>query len=133
MRVVSTCTLIKGGGGTYSKPQICSPSEDIKHVWDVESDGEVVEPVGGSGDGSTLSTDGEWEDLRDQSPGDWTPGGTERGDINPDESNTDPSGSNVLWPRVLELRDDNGDDNHRKQHNKGADKQHDLTSDLIDD
>src|SRR5690554_7388467 len=47
----------------------------VNHVGGDVADGEVPEPVGGGGEGNTLGTDGEREDLADNDPTTGTPGG----------------------------------------------------------
>jgi hypothetical protein len=55
------------------------------HVGSDVSENEVPEPVGGSGKGDTLSTNGERVDLSDHDPGSGTPGGGEAKDVEADE------------------------------------------------
>ncbi len=121
------------GGQEACEEEVSSPLDGLEHRWDVEGDGEVVEPVGRGGDGGALCSDGNWENLGNESPGNWAPGGAEGGNVNPNQGDTDPSNNNVGWPVVLELSDDDGDGNHGKAHYHGSDEQHSLSADLIDD
>lgn len=52
-------------------------------------DSPVPEPVGGGSEGHTLRADVEREDLTNDDPGDWAPGGSEEGDVDTHEGDED--------------------------------------------
>lgn len=76
----------------------------------------VPKPVGSGRKSDTAGTDGKREDLSDDDPGTWTPGGSEEEDVDTDESN---HGADCM--RVPTIADaNNGDDELTDQHAQGA-------------
>ena len=68
------------------KEDVGSPLPGLKHGRHEERNGKVIDPVARRTDRGALGTDGQGEDLRDESPRAWAPGGTEACDVQPNKS-----------------------------------------------
>jgi len=60
----------------------------------------IPEPVGGSREGDTTGTDGDWEGLTNDDPNTWTPGRGEEEDVDADEGNLGIDSRNVVGSSV---------------------------------
>ena len=59
----------------------------VDHVRGDDSNDAVPEPIAGGGESDTTRPDRQGEDLTDDDPGTWTPGGGEEEDVDADEGN----------------------------------------------
>lgn len=94
------------------------------------ADTEVPEPVGGGSHRHSLGTDVEREDFTSDDPGDWSPSGSEEGDVDADEGDED-----LLSGQVV-LRDgntDDGDDVLADEHTSGTDEEERTTTSPVDE
>lgn len=83
--------------------------------------------------GSTLCSDGEGEDLRNECPGHRAPCSSEARDVYPNESNGGPASGHVTRPIVTELGHDDSDNYHADTHDNRAYQQHGFTADFVYD
>lgn len=100
----------------------------VDHVRGRVGDGEVEEPVGGSGDGESLGANLQGEDLTGDDPGARTPGAGEEEDVDADEDNEDL----VCNERVGGGTDD-GDEELAESHANGTHQKERATTPLLNE
>jgi len=101
----------------------------VDNVWSGITDTKVPQPIGGDGEGHCLCSDGEREDFRSDDPSDWSPSGSEEGNVDADKGYED------LLTGVVVDGDgdtDNGDNVLADDHTGGTDEQETTTSDVVD-
>lgn len=101
----------------------------IDHVRGGVSNGEVEEPVAGSGHGERLGTDLERENLTGNDPGDWAPGAGKEEDVDADECD-----QSLLGSHVLNTSDSTGnsDDELADSHTDGTEEEEVAATPLLD-
>lgn len=72
----------------------------------------VPKPVGGGGESDTTGSDWQWENLADDNPGAWTPGGSEEENVDTDEC--DHGFDGIIVVESCDTHD--GDDKFTNQH-----------------
>lgn len=117
------------------------------HVGGDDGNDGVPEPVGGGGETNTTGSDGEREDLADDDPCSWTPGGGEEEDEDGDEGNLSVDSASVVGTRkwvatiwvgnfvgVVKADGDtnNGDEELADQHAKSTPEKDETTSKSFD-
>ena len=111
------------------------------HVWSDDGNDGVPEPVGGGGESDTTGTDWKREDLTDDDPGTWTPGGGEEEDEDGNEGDLSVDGGDVVGNGVtgsIEVgvvetngNTDDGNEELADQHTKGTPDEKRTTTDLL--
>lgn len=91
-------------------------------------DSPVPEPVGGGSEGHTLRADVEREDLTNDDPGDWAPGGSEEGDVDTHEGDEDFLAGEIA---VGEGDTADGDDVFTEAHTDGTDEEKPSTTETF--
>ena len=95
----------------------------VDHVGGNDGNNAVPEPVAGGGESNTSRSDRQREDLTDDDPGTWTPGGGEEEDVDADEGNLSLDSSRVATIHSAGNGHDKLADNHAEStpdHNGSA-------------
>jgi len=101
----------------------------VDQIRDSVTDTKVPKPVGGDGEGHSLGTDIEWEDLAGDDPSDRTPCGGEEGVVGTYESDQNLLSSNV---RGRDRNTDDGDQELANTHAGGTDQEQPSTTEPLD-
>jgi len=93
----------------------------------------VPEPVGGGGETDTAGADWQREDLADDDPGGWTPGGGKEGDVDADEGDHGLDSGLVVLAWSASSDTDDTDDELGDDHASGTEDQNATTAETLND